>query len=358
MCRSDRPKIVFPICKAVLEAPRNEEAPLQYQFLHVEAHAQKGAHKRRSRLRKPSMSDIMDEMIRAPHACPHVAHPEEPNVVFGSCPEQAFALAAERAGMAVDPIGRRLRCDAPVVLVGVLSWPDLVSIIKVDPVKQAVYQSWRAATIQWLKEQWDGLECVVEHLDEPRPHLHFVVVPKLERDRRLRIESVHPGHRAAAECKKAGGSRREQKNAYIDAMVDLQEAYYESVSVRFGLTRLGPRRQRLTRKEWLQRQRQADAQARALAKAHASLDAKLKKIATRATQLVTERVAHANTEAQKKIETAEQNAREKISLLQQETAKLQREVAEQDKIIRAQQEQLQSLMSTLAEHGLDQRMVR
>ncbi len=70
------------------------------------------------------MFDIRDEMVRAPHACSHVADPQPPNVLFGMHPSAAIALAADRAGEgALDKIGRRLRCDTPVVLVGIASWP-------------------------------------------------------------------------------------------------------------------------------------------------------------------------------------------------------------------------------------------
>lgn len=337
---------------------------MSYQFNHIETFGRKGAHKKKSSSRKRSMSDISDEMIRAPHACPHVAAPREPEVLFGMHPRQAFDLATERADAAVDKIGRKLRSDAPVVMVGVASWPVLVADIEADPAKQAEYNLWRSATIEWLQEQWgDNLECVAQHLDEPRPHLHYVVVPKLDSSLRLRIESVHPGVRAAVECKSAGGAPRQQKDAYVDAMIDLQDTYYERVAVRCGLTRLGPRRQRLTRKEWVQQQRQAEA----LAQAHAKLEGFKTKVKARAIEFISERVAAANADTEKKVEAVEQQslqrfemlkqkAQKHITALRQKTTDLEGQLSAKEAIIATQAQQLQSLMAMLEEHGINQEM--
>ena len=46
-------------------------------------------------------------------------------------------------------------------------------------------------------------------------------------------------------------------------MARLQDDYYECVSVEFGLLRIGPRLQRLTRGEWKERKRPAEALAQA-----------------------------------------------------------------------------------------------
>ena len=88
-----------------------------YQFFRMNVYARRGAHKWRSKKRNPSLSDIRDEMVRAPHACSHVAEPREPRVLFGRSPIEAFALASTRADQAVDQRGHKLRCDSPVVAV-------------------------------------------------------------------------------------------------------------------------------------------------------------------------------------------------------------------------------------------------
>src|SRR4030088_15970 len=73
-----------------------------YQFFRKNVYARRGAHKWRSKKRNPSLCDIRDEMVRAPHACSHVAEPREPRVLFGRSPIEAFALASARADQAVD----------------------------------------------------------------------------------------------------------------------------------------------------------------------------------------------------------------------------------------------------------------
>ncbi|MGL5164790.1 MAG: plasmid recombination protein [Afipia sp.] len=226
---------------------------MSYQFLHIEAYGRKGAHKKNSSVRRSSMFDIRDEMIRMPHACSHVAESLPPLVLFGMKPEDTFVLTNERAGHAIDKRARKLRCDAPVVIAGVASWPKPVVDVKNDPEKKR-YQQWREETLAWLKRRWgDDLKTVLQHLDEAYPHLHFIVVPKLSPDCRLRISSIHPGHRAAEKTAEAGGTGRDQKKAYKEAMAALQDGYYERVSVRFGILRTGPRRQRLTRAEWTEK---------------------------------------------------------------------------------------------------------
>jgi hypothetical protein len=133
-----------------------------YQFLHIEHYGREGAHKKNSSARKSSMFDIRDEMIRAPHACSHVTEPRPPHVLLGAAPEEAFALADERARHAVDKRGYKLRCDAPVVIVGVASWPELVVDVNNDPEKLERYQQWRDETLSWLKRQWgDDLKSVL-----------------------------------------------------------------------------------------------------------------------------------------------------------------------------------------------------
>lgn len=128
------------------------------------------------------MFDIRDEMIRAPHACDHVTDPQPPNLIFGLPPGEAFDMAAARAAQAVDKIGRRLRPEALVVLVGVATWPDLTAHVQQDAEARDLYVQWRDATVAWLQSQWgDRLVTVVEHMDELRPHVHYIVRPNWSR---------------------------------------------------------------------------------------------------------------------------------------------------------------------------------
>ena len=71
-------------------------------------------------------------------------------------------------------------------------------------------------------EYGDQLHTAVLHLDESHPHVHFYVIPR------------------------ETGKKLEAKKA----MQSYQDDYFSQVSVQCGHTRLGPRRQRLTRAEW------------------------------------------------------------------------------------------------------------
>jgi hypothetical protein len=336
---------------------------MSYQLLHFEVYSRKGAHKKNSSARKSSMNDIRAEMIRAPHACSHVAAPQPPRVLLGMTPDEAFALAEERAATAVDKRGYKLRCDAPVVLVGVVSWPELLVDINNDPEKLKRYQQWRDATFSWLERQWgDDLKCAVEHLDEDRPHIHFVVVPKLPTDRRLRVSSIHPGHRGAEQAAQAGGKGRDQKKAYQAAMVHLQDDYYERVSVKFGLLRIGPRLQRLTRAEWKEKKRQAEALARAHTQVQ-TLAANVKAIAKRhiaeqaakADQAAQAKVDALTTESHHRITMLKHKATERIMDLKGRVSELEEAISEKDAIIAAQTVELEAILEVLRENGLPSR---
>ncbi|MDH6688814.1 hypothetical protein AB7M56_000828 [Bradyrhizobium elkanii] len=326
-----------------------------YQFNHVEPYSRKGAHRKNSTKRKCSMFDIRDEMIRAPHACDHVTDPQPPNLIFGFPPGEAFDMAAARAAQAVDKIGRRLRPEALVVLVGVATWPDLTAHVQQDAEARDLYVQWRDATVAWLQSQWgDRLVTVVEHMDELRPHVHYIVLPELEPDNRLRIASVHPGFRAAANCADAGGKPREQSKAYKAAMTAFQDCYYEDVGVCFGLFRIGPRLQRLTREEWKERKRQAEI----LAREHARIDDRLATIKRQAREFVVEKTAAANAAAESKINGIETQSRHDMMMLKQEANRrmailrgreqaLRNELEEKDALITAQEERLARALERL-----------
>jgi hypothetical protein len=281
-------------------------------------------------------------------------------VVFGLHPVAAFSLANERAGQAIDKAGRKLSITALVVLVGVATWPLLTSEVRTDTQAMEHYLYWRKMTIQWLERQWgEQLKTVVEHLDEDRPHLHYAVVPDLDPDGRLRIESVHAGYRAANKCKAEGGSPRDQKAAYKAEMRCFQDDYYEHVGVRCGLTRLGPRLQRLSRQEWKQRQRQTEA----IALAYRGLEEQKSDLKARAKAYVSEKAAEANAAAQLKIDAIasqadqhahgiKQKAKSFVIKLNERIRELNQQVSTTQAAFLAQQEELDTYRRLLEENGL------
>jgi hypothetical protein len=96
---------------------------------------------------------------------------------------------------------------------------------------------------------------VVEHVDEGQYHLHFYIVPELRADSRLNVPEIHPGFRAKSAAKAAGNSKKDQDAAYRSGMSRWQDDYWWNVSRHFSHARLGPKRTRLRRREYLHRKR-------------------------------------------------------------------------------------------------------
>lgn len=167
---------------------------------------------------------------------------QRPEPLFGSVDELALELDEHDRN---PPKGQRK--DTPILLAGVVSssWaPD-------DP--RSV--EWRMDALAHLKATFGGrLRAVVAHNDERHDHMHFyVVMPDLKP-----VKGLHPGHVARKAATDAGESASVQTDAYNTAMKKLQDDYYNQVGRRHGQARTGPRRERLGRMEWAQRQVQAE----------------------------------------------------------------------------------------------------
>lgn len=285
---------------------------MTYQFLHGETYGRTGAHRKNSRARKSGIEAIRAELMREPQACSHVASPLPPTIVFGDHPDNVITAIKAKAEQAVDKAGHRLRCDAPILFAGVASWPVPQAVIENDPAEGARYRAWRNDTVAWLHARWGAsLGTVVEHIDEKYPHVHFWVVPDITAGRRLLISNVHPGHGAATAAAEAGETRKQQQNAYKQAMTTWQDNYHQEVGVKHGLTRIGPRRQRLTRAEWIVRQRQAAT----LAASHANVRQYAADLKAAADRHVREGIAAASTAAERHTAAATALADGKVARL-------------------------------------------
>jgi len=331
------------------------------QFLHTENYARKGAHKKNTSECKNSMFDIHDEMTRLPHACSHVENPKPPVVLYGAHPSRVIMIAAERASHAKDKADRKLRCDSPVIMVGVASWPQPHAALANDPEAKARCNRWRDDTVDWLKERWGGdLACVLEHIDETFPHVHFMIVPPLEADGRLWIGSVHPGHRAERDVAQSGGTKRDQRQAHEAAMKKLQDEYYENVGAKNGLTRVGPCRQRLSRAEWKEQKRQAsvlvDAHRKVVQFAtdvKAAADRRIREEAEHTMQMAQQKIDHVLSESGRRIAALKQKAAQHQTSLGARGSELQEELKLRDEVIAMQAEELRAVTELLREHGID-----
>ena len=128
---------------------------------------------------------------------------------------------------------KKIRDDANIMLAGVFSYPDATAK-RGDP----GLEKWLDLSMKFIASEYgDQLHTAVLHLDESHPHVHFYVIP-----RDYEMAAACRGDRASKET----GKKLEAKKA----MQSYQDDYFSQVSVQCGHTRLGPRRQRLTRAEW------------------------------------------------------------------------------------------------------------
>lgn len=252
-----------------------------YQFGHIEGYARKGGFDAKTKQRVMSGWEIIEEAERHENATPHIEEPQPPILHFGVKPSLTMKEAAEWAEQAKDSIGRKLRIDGLCLAAGVISFPA----------DAEGWPEYRDEAIEWLKMKYgDNLKSVVEHTDEAYPHIHFYVVPKIGD----RFDSVHDGYRAANEAKAQELKKGAQNGAYKLAMKSWQDELHAACGVKFGLSRIGPRKQRLTRVQWKER------------KAVGSQVAALLQKATE--QKATEQKAEAELQAVAVLQNAEQQA--------------------------------------------------
>ena len=220
---------------------------MSFQFIHIQCIARAKPKKVSTGSdTKWTVSDIAGEAMRCPANSPHVKDPRPPNVVFGIDAFQVAAEAEKRAEASKDVMGRKIRLDTPIMLAGVGSHPIPVSEL-VDPDKLAQYEFWKLETVKFLKKKYgENLLSVIEHLDEKQPHLHFYVVPPAGIG--FNAKKFHDGFVAGAS---AGKNAPLQKDRYNTAMRSFQDDFHKQVGVKCGQARIGPRRARLSRAQWL-----------------------------------------------------------------------------------------------------------
>ena len=230
---------------------------LGYQFIHLNAVARQSSRNNN----KQSAKNVAAEIERQPHACPHIEEPRPPVHLYGDSPSDAVKFATKQAALAVDKIGRKIRKDALILVAGVASYPI--------PTKQLTpsdpnLKKWLKLTHQFLLEKYgDQYKSLEFHGDEFAPHVHFILVPSIGSDGVLNISSVHEGIKARNNV--TTNTAKDKMSAYKAAMRNFQQEYFEKVGKPCGLCKEGPKRRRLTRKEWKAEKVAAERQAEALA---------------------------------------------------------------------------------------------
>lgn len=230
---------------------------MAYQFNHIESYGRTAG---KGKQGGHSLTSIINEVERIDGNCNHVENPKAPILLDGVMPHDAQKMAEKWAETVTDSRGHKLRKDALCMIGGVISFPN-------------DYEKWdeyKKDAIKWLKTEFgEGLKSVVEHTDEGHRHFHFYVVPKDGE----RFESIHKGLKAgnAVDPKRgkrdrdkveAGNMRQKARNAYKSEMGLYQDRFYDEVSKKYGLLRLGPKKRRLPRSEYQAEKREALLQAK------------------------------------------------------------------------------------------------
>lgn len=208
------------------------------QFIRVESYGRSSPKKAKAGFCQ-NIQDVINEASREIDSIPHVSNPLPPVLLHGRPLDQVVGACETWAASMTDAKGRALRKDALCLLAGVVSAP-------------AGFQDWpafRDESIAFLQKKYgDDLECVVEHIDEDQPHIHFYVIPRPGQ----RFETVHEG-RAASDAVKGEKMRASKEVAYNAAMVGFQDRFHADVASRFDFARIGPGAPRVSRAEAVKR---------------------------------------------------------------------------------------------------------
>jgi chaperonin cofactor prefoldin len=223
-----------------------------YQFAHTQTYSLKGNKVNRS------VKDVLGENSRQIGQANHVENVKPPVIRFGVDPMELLPIIEQRIADAkanLKGTGKRIQSNTHVMEGSVFSHPYTVDELRNDKDAQKKYVAWRNDMIKYAINDANsrGLETlsVVEHLDESHPHIHVLNIVKPSDDNpRLDAKNCHAGHRASKLSQANGDNPKQQMAEYRSAMKKWQDDIWENVSAKHGLTRIGPRKRRLTRSEW------------------------------------------------------------------------------------------------------------
>lgn len=229
------------------------------QFMHLQSFS------RKANERGQSVEQVLAEASRAPEYSKHVVEPRPPSLVYGLTADDVRRLHDEMVvagGVEVTlkdgrTARRGIRKDRHTLMTAVVSHPLPTHLVNTKADARADYERWRDHNLAWLKARFgDKLISVIEHWDEKHPHLHAYILP-LD-DPTCSARQLNPAWQAkeeAMEVARAAGhddkaALKLGNAAYRAKARELQDHYYEHVSLACGLTRTGPKRERLSRQQW------------------------------------------------------------------------------------------------------------
>lgn len=206
-------------------------------------------------------SNILAEAKRMEGYCDHVPNPKDPVVISGdldeldnylkkAVPEFKMPYVMHKDGK--EFTGKRgIRKDANVLMGLIASFPRQ-DAKPGDP----DFEEWKGLLLKHTQKKYGSqVKAVVAHFDESHPHLHIYIVPDgfdmtrvCAHDAAVKL--------AKTECKAKPDITKKQAsaiqmNAGKQALREWQDEFYSEVSFKCGHARLGPRRRRLSRQEWV-----------------------------------------------------------------------------------------------------------
>ena len=268
-----------------------------------------------------SIRQTLDEVDRKPSASRHVERPLPPRWVIGSrVAVEERALQWHHQARRAD--GRRLQKNSPSMACAVLSFPS-DRLAEWDPYRDDVLGYFGRTYVRRLVG-------AVEHRDEKHPHLHVYLVA-LDGEP---FGAVHPGYGASRAARRAPGNLA--RSAFRAAMTSWQDALFNAVGRSHGLTRYGPKRERLKRADALA-QNELSERAKQLKEKEEASAAALEEVARTKRLLDEHRAEMRERHTQLKrlaeaIQLREQRLKEEpLSQLQVRNAQLEAALAARDK---------------------------
>lgn len=219
-----------------------------------------------------SVQQVLDEAAREPEFSMHVESPKPPNIIHGFTPRQVrdkhdeiVAAGYVEATLKDGTVARRgIRKDRHTLLTAVASYPMFTAQVADGVAARDEYERWVELNVRWLKATFgDQLVSVIEHMDEEHPHIHAFILPM--GDPTCSARHLNPAwqvkEEAEALARESGKPAKEAVKlgnlAYRARGRELQDQYFDEVGLPAGLTRVGPKRERLSREQWKQRKEQA-----------------------------------------------------------------------------------------------------
>ena len=217
-----------------------------YQFIHLETYSLTA----KKNSGRSSALTVAKECQRSENSYPHIRAPQNAELLYGIQPIEAVSKVKQLVTTIRDPLGRKIRSDAQIISFGVAS-------IKVESTPEnwasKEVTKWVKDTEFFLKKRFgESFISLNKHVDERFCHLHFTLIPQVTNNK-LDLHSFHPG--LAAQRALKTNKKASKDHAYKEAMRTFQDEYFKSVGLKNAQLRYGPRRKRLTRKEWYAQKR-------------------------------------------------------------------------------------------------------